>query len=126
MSNPRYVTAHGKCILIETCDDIGLPARKTKRKGFASVELERAAHRAKAVGIPGAMVLVLLDYMAWKTESRTFQLTNALLARYGITRYTKYRTLMKLEKAGLIRVEHRNRQSLTVTLLDLLPGVPVA
>jgi len=104
----------------------GKPAPKAKRENFAKVELERAAIRAKAAGIPGAMVLVLLDYMMWKTRSSTFSLSNALLARYGVTRNTKYGTLMKLEKVGQIRVERCNKQSLTVTVLDLPPGVPVA
>jgi hypothetical protein len=102
------------------------PISKAKRENFAKVDLERAAIRAKAAGIPGAVVLALLDYMMWKTRSPTFPLSNALLAQYGVTRYTKYRTLTKLEKAGLIRVVHCNKQSLTVTVLDLPPDIPVA
>lgn len=56
------------------------------------------------------MVLVLLDYMMWK-EGLTFQLTNALLAKYGIDRCAKYRTLKRLEKAGIIRIERCNKRS---------------
>lgn len=56
------------------------PARKTKRKDFTLLQLEWAAGAAKAAKTPGAMVWILLHYMAWKTKSTTFPLSNMLLA----------------------------------------------
>jgi len=48
------------------------------------MSLRWAAHMAKAAGIPGATVLVLLHYMAWKARSLTFPLSNTLLTKYGV------------------------------------------
>ena len=63
------------------------------------------------------MVLVLLLYLAWKTRNTTFSLSNELLARYGVPRYTIYRILANLEKAGWIKTRRRKKQALLVTLL---------
>jgi hypothetical protein len=117
MSNPRYVTAHGKRILVETLDMPDTPVRKTKRKDFTQLQLEWAADTAKAARTPGAMVWILLQYMAWRTKSTTFPLFNILLARYGVDRRTKYRILANLEKAGRIKTQRRNKQAPLVTLL---------
>jgi hypothetical protein len=117
MSNPRYVNAHGKRILVETVDVPDGPARKTKRKDFTLLQLEWAADTAKAAGTPGAIVWILLCYTAWKTKSTTFPLSNELLARYGVDRKTKYRILANLEKAGRIKTQRRNKQAPLVTLL---------
>jgi hypothetical protein len=79
--------------------------------------LEWTAGTAKAAGTPGAMVWILLPYMAWKAKSTTFPLSNTLLARFGVNRKTKYRILANLEKAGRIKIQHRNKQAPLVTLL---------
>ena len=94
-----------------------MPSRKPKRKDFTLLQLEWAAGAAKAARTPGAIVWILLHYMAWKTKSTTFPLSNMLLARYGVTRYTKYRILANLEKAGWIKTQRHKKQALLVTLL---------
>jgi len=119
MSNPRFVDAHGKRILVETLDLPDRSARKTRRKDFTQLPLDWAADTAKAAGTPGAMVWILLSYMAWKAKSTTFPLSNMLLARYGVTRYTKYRILANLEKAGRIKTQRRHKQAMLVTLLNM-------
>jgi hypothetical protein len=93
------------------------PARRPKRKDFTLLQLEWAAGAAKAARTSGAIVWILLHYMAWKTKSTTFPLSNILLARYGVTRYTKYRILANLEKAGWIKTQRRKKQALLITLL---------
>jgi hypothetical protein len=95
----------------------GRPVRKPKRKDFTLLQLEWAAGAAKAARTPGAIVWILLHYMAWKTKSTTFPLSNMLLARYGVTRYTKYRILANLEKAGWIKTQRRKKHALLITLL---------
>jgi hypothetical protein len=60
--------------------------------------------------------------MLWKTKSTTFPLSNTLLARYGVNRYTKYRMLAHLEKAGRIKIQHHNKQALLVTLIAMPNG----
>jgi hypothetical protein len=117
MINPRWVTAHGKQILIEELEIPSMRARKGKQKEFTKLELQWAADTAKATGTPGAMVWIILCYMAWKTKSQTFALPNVLLARYGVNRETKRRTLERLEAAGRIKIQRRHKQSPIVTLL---------
>jgi hypothetical protein len=93
------------------------PGRKSKQEDFTLLQLQWAADTAKAANTPGAMVWILMNYMAWKTKSTTFPLSNMLLARYGVSRYAKYRILTSLEKAGRIKIQHRNKQVWLVTLL---------
>jgi hypothetical protein len=122
MIDPRWVTAHGKRILVETLETPGMRAREAKRarrrkEAFVMLPLQWAADAARATKTPMAMVLILLQYMAWKTKSQTFPLRNALIAQYGVDRYAKYRALRKLEQAGVIRVLRQNKQASIVTLL---------
>ena len=49
---------------------------------------------------PGYMVFTLLAYLAWKTKSSTFVLSNDYLKRYGVDRDAKRRALVRLEKAA--------------------------
>lgn len=121
MSNPRYVMAHGKRILIETLDfdpPAGKTCKKNKRAEFAAVELDWIADMAEAAGCPCAAILVVMRYLAWKAGSQTFAFSNTLLTRLGIDRRTKYWVLESLEAAGKIRVERRGtRKAPVVTLL---------
>ena len=66
---------------------------------------------------PGYMVFTLLAYLAWKTKSSTFVLSNDCLKRYGVDRDAKRRALARLEKAGVIRIERHGRHAPKVTLL---------
>ena len=72
---------------------------------------------AKLTKTPRAMVWIILVYLAWKNNSATFVLSNELLRRYGVTRFTKYRALETLEAAGEIGIERRGKQALIITLL---------
>ena len=63
--------------------------------------------------------LGLLLYAAWKTGSKTFPFPNTELERNGVERYTKYRILRELERAGLIVVERQGRKAPLVTLIGL-------
>ena len=117
MSNRRWVMAHGKRFEVETLETPSIAARKSKQKDFTLLSLQWAADTAKAAKTPGAMVWILMNHMAWKTKNTTFPLSNMLLARYGVDRFTKYRVLANLEKAGRIMVQHRNKQAPVVTLL---------
>jgi hypothetical protein len=113
VSDPR---AKGGGFFAETLD---IPAAKTRgKKGepFVMMPLQWAADMAKAT-TPGAMVWILLRYQSWKTKSKTFPVTNVLLERHGVNRETKRRVLERLEAAGLIKIQHRGRQTPLVTLL---------
>jgi len=120
MINPRWVTTHGKRILIETLETPGMQAREAmKQQQFVKLPLQWAADAAKATGTRGAMVWILLLHMAWKTKSTTFPLSNIMLARYGVSREMKRRVLEKLEASGRIKIERRWKRNPIVTLLTI-------
>jgi hypothetical protein len=82
MTDPRWVTAHGKQILVETLKTPGMKAREVgSQQQFVKVPLQWAADAAEATGTRGAMVWILLLHMAWKTKGTTFTLSNVMLAR---------------------------------------------
>jgi hypothetical protein len=55
--------------------------------------------------------------------SRTIKLTNIrLTAELGINRFTKYRTIKKLETARLITVRRRNKKALEITFFKRRPA----
>jgi len=88
-----------------------------QQKAFAMVPLQLSGRMAKASGLPGAMVMILLFYLSWQYQGAPFPFQNTLLARYGVNREAKRRVLKVLEKAGLIRVEWRCNQAPIVTLV---------
>jgi hypothetical protein len=121
MINPRWVTAHGERILIETLETPSTQARNAKKskqqEEFVMVPLQWAAAAAKDTNTRGAMVWIFLLYMAWKTKSPTFPLSNVALVKYGISRYIKLRILAELEAAGRITVQRQNGRATVVTLV---------
>jgi hypothetical protein len=72
---------------------------------------------AKATNTPRTLMLVWLLYLAWKTGSNTFPLTNVRLR--GVHRNTKYKMLQELEAARLIQVRREGKKAPVVTLLYL-------
>ena len=120
MINPRWVTAHGKQILVETLETPSMKALEDrKHQQFVKVPLQWAADAANATGTRGAMVWILLLHMVWKTKSTTFSLSNVMLARYGVSREMKRRVLEKLEASGRIKIERRRKRNPIVTLLTI-------
>jgi hypothetical protein len=85
-------------------------AAKIKRTdAFASIPLWWAAK----TGDPDLMVYVDLIYRAWRAKGKTFPMPNTK----GVSRKTKTRILLALERAGLITVEWRRFKSPVVTLI---------
>ena len=118
MSNPRYVTAHGRTFLVETLDSSPRKGKgKPKKEAWAQVPLLWAAEMAKRSNSARGMVIILLAYLAWKNNSMTFALSSELTRRYGVTRYAKKRALAALEAAGLIKVDRRRKQTPVITLV---------
>jgi hypothetical protein len=117
MSRVRTIFSHGKYMEVVGADP-DQPARKSRgKKVFALVPLNWAADVTKAARTPSYMVFTLLAYLAWKTKSSTFVLSNDYLRRYGVDREAKRRALARLVKAGVIRIDHRGRHAPIVTLL---------
>jgi hypothetical protein len=80
------------------------------------VDLATEAAAAHAMGTQKHFVWLVVQYLAWKEKVQTVQLSNCALAKYGIDRRSKRRALADLERAGLIRVIRRGRQSVTVAV----------
>jgi hypothetical protein len=113
----NYVLRQGRRIAVETLKTNTLPKRH-RTDLFAKVPLAWAAAAAKATKTPKAMVWVLLQHMAWQTKCVTFPLSNAVMAKYGVSREVKRRALAALESSGLILVERRHGRAPVVTLID--------
>jgi hypothetical protein len=118
MSRVRTIFSHGKYVEVVSADPTP-PARRPRGKmnTFAMVPLDWAADVTEAMNAPGYMVFTLLAYLAWKTKSSTFVLSNDYLKLYGVDRDAKRRALGRLEKAGVIRIERHGRHAPIVTLL---------
>jgi hypothetical protein len=91
--------------------------RRLSRQGFVQMRNEAAVAGYHALGCPRALVWHYIHYRVWAEGTPTIPLANRALAKMGVDRYTKYRALDCLERAGLIRVERRGRRSPLVTLL---------
>jgi hypothetical protein len=118
MSRVRTIFSHGKYMKVVSVDRTR-PARKLsdKQNDFAIVPLGWATDVTEAINAPGYMVFTLLAYLAWKTKSSTFVLSNDYLKRYGVDRDAKHRALVRLEKAGVILIERHGHHAPIVTLL---------
>jgi hypothetical protein len=115
-----YVVRDGRRIEVETIETgIGAKTRRRQTNSFAKVPLEWAARAANATRTPQALVWVILLHMAWQAKGLPFPISNATLARYGVSREVKRRALTALEFAGLIRVERRHSRSPIVRLIDI-------
>jgi hypothetical protein len=113
----NYVMRDGRRIEIETVET-GVPSKKKKVDPFAKIPLATAGKMFEEIGSAGAMVVVMLLYLAWKAGGKPFPFSNERLARYGVSRQTKYRVLTELEAAGLIRQQRSGSgKSPTVTVL---------
>ena len=114
----NFVVRNGRKIAVEPVEVKGLrPMKRRWTRAFALMPLKETASMFGAMNQPKAMVATVLCYQAWKAKGKPFALSNALLARYGVHRNTKYRALTELEAAGLIRLERRGKQALRITLL---------
>jgi hypothetical protein len=123
MSNTRWVAdarARGGRVLVETLDyKPSAKKRKTKQEeAFVLVPLARAAKVTKCTKTQGAMVWIVLIYLAWKNKNPTVTLSNEILKRYGVNRHTKYLALARLEAAGIVTIKWRDKQSPIVTLVQ--------
>jgi hypothetical protein len=75
-----------------------------------------------AARLPGKSLHIGIGlwFLAGVTRSRTVKLSNMLLKLLGVTRFSKARGLLELERAGLIRIDRRQGKNPLVTILN--PG----
>ena len=90
---------------------------KKRNDKFARMELEWTAQAAQAANCPCCVVLAVIQFLIWDKKSLTISLPNAMLQRFGVSRWVKYRVLRDLERAGHIRLGRQGKRSLTITVL---------
>jgi hypothetical protein len=114
-----------------TPDDLdtyaALPPRTNQRRGFARrcprQEFIRgplpADWMARAAGLPGQALAVAMAIWFRRGIERalTFPLYPSALERFGVNRWSGYRALTALEKAGLVSVKRRQGRCPVVTIL---------
>jgi hypothetical protein len=91
------------------------PQKRSEK--FARMELEWTAQAAQAANCPCCVVLTVIQFLIWDKKSLTISLPNAMLQRFGVSRWVKYRVLRDLERAGHIRLGRQGKRSLTITVL---------
>jgi hypothetical protein len=62
------------------------------------------------------MLALLLAYEHWRTGGRTIVLSNTLAADVGLSRRSKWRALVELERRGLVEVKRCPRKSPRITV----------
>ena len=95
-----------------------IPRALQRRRGhFIPVPMAWFERLAGASGQTYRIALCLL-YLRWRARGQPFQLANRLLQIDGVSRFSKWRALVDLERRGLIATERRRRRSPTVRVLD--------
>jgi hypothetical protein len=96
--------------------------RRSAVKGaYVQMRTEDAVAGFHSLRCPQALVWHHLQYRAWATGSATVTLANKALAEMGVSRFTKYRALQRLEEDGLIKVKRRERRSPIITIINWTP-----
>ena len=67
-------------------------------------------------------VALALMFEVGRKRTQEVILTNAVVARFGLNRKSKYRGMAALEKAGLIAVKRRPQKNPVVTVLEIGDG----
>jgi hypothetical protein len=63
-------------------------------------------------------VAVYLHYHRFRVRGSCIQLPNVGLEEFGVSRFAKWRALVELERAGLIRIERRPRKSPLIHIIE--------
>jgi hypothetical protein len=94
------------------------PKRVARQPTERYVQMTRAGAKGfEVLGCPMALVWFEILYLVWKDGKTTIVLPNKKLAAMGASKWAKYRTIDRLEKAGWISVTRSSRKSVRVTLL---------
>jgi hypothetical protein len=85
--------------------------------GYGTYTLAWLARTLPEVRSAQQLALLLLLYRKCvRARDRTVALSNAELMPFGISRYAKYRALVRLKVVGAVEIQARNGRSLRVTL----------
>jgi hypothetical protein len=117
-----YVMRHGRRIEVEVMD-LGIPAKPRGRKRRDFVQTTRAQFErlcATRITVTTFKVFLLLQFLVFRSRTKSVQLANVTAAKYGISRIQKRTALMRLETLGLIQVTRCRHRSPEIVVLDLL------
>jgi hypothetical protein len=92
-------------------------SRRKPQDAYVQMRTTDAMAGFHALRCPQAIVWHYIHYRVWADDTPTIPLPNQKLAAMGVSRQMKWRALQRLEQAGLIKVERRERRSPLVTLL---------
>jgi hypothetical protein len=116
----HYVMAHGKRIEVETLNAGAKPKIKPEDRliGCPVSWLRRVLPVVKS---PKQLAVAI---WLWRRRvicknSYTFSVPNDELKRLKVSRQIKYRTLARLEAAGVIAIERKEKEALVVTILPV-------
>src|SRR3954454_9662463 len=84
--------------------------------------LKEAAEAVADLGVGALMVWLFLVYEGRLKRVDTVLVSNLALAKWGVSRWVKYKALDRLEVAGLIEVMRRGKTSLGVRVVDRKEG----
>ena len=75
----------------------------------------------RAASLPGRClhVAIALWFRSGLTKSRSVQVSNSLLKTLGVSRWSKYRALLRLSEAGLVQLDRDDNGSPVVTLVGI-------
>jgi hypothetical protein len=98
---------------------VELPSTRVKReRRFLPALTERLFDRIAALPGKSLAVYLILLQRSRIDSANPVVLTSTRLRRSGLSRWDKERALSTLEKAGLVRVERRDRRNPLVWLLE--------
>ena len=90
---------------------------KKRREQFIMVPCAWIEKLAKSRSANTYRVALNLLYLHWKDNGDPIKLANGMLAMSGVTRFSKWRALRQLERAGLIKIERRPRRSPVIVVV---------
>ena len=100
----------------------GAPKKKTAKKWkrqYVRVPWSWIERLQASKSIGAYRLALFLAYEHWRNGGKPIELTNATTTNEGVPRSTKWRSLLELERLGLVRIRHRNPKSpLVYPLLD--------
>lgn len=95
------------------------PKQKTKRQRrtepFLQIPHKALVTGAEVLGGQHLLVWLYIHHRLWADKRPTVVIGNQTLSAWGVSRKTKCSALRKLEDAGLVEVEWRERKSPLVT-----------
>jgi hypothetical protein len=116
----NYVIRHGRRIEVETLD-LGIPAkpRARKKRDFVMTTRAQFDRLCAARTATTFKVFLLIQFLVFRSRTKSVRLANVTLAECGVDRWQKYRALAQLETMGLIRVMRCRHRSPEIIILDL-------